>query len=102
MQPIKRLISIQIGSNNKILFRILNHHIDGKMFKIIHNLYDNAKSCVRVGHLKSEPFVSNTRIGVRQGEYLSPMWYSLFLNDLSEFIAHAYNGLVDVPEITRL
>ena len=44
--------------------KLLNHNIDGKMFKIIHNLYDNAKSCVRVSHLKSEPFVS--KIGVRQ------------------------------------
>ena len=29
--------------------KLLNHHIDGKMFKIIHNLYDNAKYCVKVG-----------------------------------------------------
>ena len=29
--------------------KLLNHHIDGKMFRIIHNLYDNAKYCVRVG-----------------------------------------------------
>ena len=80
--------------------KLLNHHIDGKMFKIIHNLYDNAKSCVRVGHLKSEPCVSN--IGVRQGENLSPILFSLFLNDLTEFIAHAYNGLVDVSEMSIL
>ena len=38
------------------------------MFKIIHNLYANAKSCVRVGHFKSELFCSN--IGVRHGENL--------------------------------
>ena len=70
------------------------------MFKTFHNLYDNGKSCVRVGHLKSEPFVSNS--GVRQGENLSPILFSLFFNDLSEFIAHAYNGLVGVSEMTRL
>ena len=73
-----------------------NHHIDGKMFKFIHDLYHNAKSCVRVGHLKSGPFISN--IDVREGENLSPILFSLFLNDLSKFIAHAYNGLVDVSE----
>ena len=44
--------------------------------------------------------VSN--IGVRQGENLSPILFSFFLNDLSEFIAHAYNGLVDVSEMSRL
>ena len=78
----------------------LNHYIDGKMFKIIHNLYDNTKSCVRMGHLKSELFVSN--IGVHQGESLSPILFSLFLNDLSVFIAHTYNGLVDISEMSRL
>ena len=80
--------------------KLLNHHIDGKMFKTIHNLYDNAKSCVRVGHRKSEPFKSN--VGVGQGENLSPILFSLFLNDLTEFISHAYNGLVDVSEMSRL
>ena len=70
------------------------------MFKMIHNLYANAKSCVRVGHLKSELFCSN--IGVRQGEYLSPLLFSLFLNDLTEFIAHAYNGLKDISDMSDI
>ena len=30
------------------------------------------------------------------------MLLSLFLNDLSEFIAHTYNGLVDISEMSRL
>ena len=38
--------------------KLLTHHVDGKMFKIIHSLYANAKSCVRMGHAKSESFVS--------------------------------------------
>ena len=37
--------------------KLLTHHVDGKMFKIIHSLYANAKSCVRMGHAKSEFFV---------------------------------------------
>ena len=53
-----------------------------------------------MGHRKSEPFISN--IGVWQGENLSPILFSLFLNDLTEFISHAYNGLVDVSEMSRL
>ena len=57
------------------------------MLKIIHNLYRyaNAKSCVRVGHMKSESFASN--IEVQQGENLSPLVFCLFANDLSEFIS---------------
>ena len=69
------------------------------MFKIIHNLYANAKSCVWVGHLKSGLFCSN--IGVRQGANLSLLLFSLFLNDLTEFIAHAYNGLEDISDMSK-
>ena len=53
-----------------------------------------------LSHLKSEPFVSN--IGVRKGENLSPVLFSLFLNELTEFIAHAYNGLDDISEMAKL
>ena len=70
------------------------------MFKIIHSLYANAKSCVRVGHMKSESFVNN--VGVYQGENLSPILFSLFLNDLSEFISHAYNGLEHISEMSKI
>ena len=69
------------------------------MFKIIHNLYVNAKSCVRIGNLKSTSFSSN--ISVRQGENLSPI-YSLFLNDLTEFISHAYDGLNAVSGMSKI
>ena len=55
-----------------------------------------AKPSVRIGNLKSVPFSNNIR--VRQGENLSPILLSLFLNDLSEFIAHAYNGLNSVSD----
>ena len=57
--------------------KLINNNIDGKMFKIIHNLYANAKSCVRIGNSKSMSFSSN--IGVRQGENLSPvLFFSVF------------------------
>ena len=53
-----------------------------------------------MGHAKSESFVS--KVGVRQGENLSPILFSFFLNDLSEFISHAYNGLSEVAEMSKL
>ena len=70
------------------------------MFKVIHSLCENAKSCVRLGHMKSEFFISN--VGVRQGENLSPILFSMFLNDLSEFISHAYDGLNDIAEMSNI
>ena len=70
------------------------------MFKIIYNLYANAKSCVRIGNSKSTPFSSN--IGVCLGENLSPVPFSKFLNDLSEFITLAYNGLNGMAEMSNI
>ena len=55
------------------------HHVDGKMFKTIHNLYANAKSCVRLGHAKSESFVSN--VGFRQGDISVLFKLSKFCRD---------------------
>ena len=64
--------------NRSYLWRkLLNHAFDGKMFKIIHNLYANANTCVRVDHLKSELFCSN--IGVRQGKIYHLCYFHCFL-----------------------
>ena len=89
-------------SVNKVYLwqKLLSNNVDGKMFRIIHSLYANAKSCVRIGNSKSVCFSSN--IGVRQGENLSPILFSLFLNDLSVFISHAYDGLNDVSEMAHI
>ena len=54
-------------------------------------MYQKAKSCVKVNNEFSAFFASHT--GVRQGENLSPVLFSLFLNDLNEFLASKYNGL---------
>ena len=79
--------------------KLLSNNIDGKMFKIIHNMYANEKLCVKLGHLKSATFSSN--VGVRQGENFSPILFSIFLNDLTEFISHAYDGLANVNDMTK-
>ena len=75
------------------------HHVDGKLFKIIHILYANAKSCLQMGHIMSEPLVSNVGVHQPEGENLSSILFSMFLNDLTKLISHAYNGLNDLSKI---
>ena len=58
------------------------------------------QSCVRDGSNCSDFFPSN--IGVRQGENLFPRLFSVFLNGLTEFMSHAYNGLIDLCNISHL
>ena len=70
------------------------------MFKIIYNMYEQAKSSVRIDKGKSLFFPCN--FGVRQGEDLSTILFSIFLNDLTEFISHAYEGLNRVSNMAHL
>ena len=56
------------------------------MFRIIHNMYQGIKSIVSVKDENSPFFACDC--GVRQGENLSPILFSLYLNDLEHFLLH--------------
>ena len=61
-----------------------------------YTIYDNAKSCVKTGENMS--MFCSSMSGVRQGENLSPILFSLFLNDLVHFMSNSYNGLSTLSE----
>ena len=64
--------------------KLLGNGIQGKMFRVIYNLYRNIKSCV--SHSGEQSAFFQSYCGVRQGENLSPVLFSLFLNDLEEYM----------------
>ena len=66
--------------------KLLDQKVNGKVLKVIKNLYANAKSCVQLNNDISDFFEVN--IGVRQGENLSPILFALFLNDLNVFMSN--------------
>ena len=72
-------------------FKLLQNNIDGNVFRVIHNMYEKAKSCVMSGNDLSSFFGSS--VGVRQGENSSPILFSIFLNDLTQFMSKYYDGL---------
>ena len=72
--------------------KLLQHNINGRILQVIRSLYSQVKSCLRMGNTESAFFECN--MGVRQGENLSPLLFSIYLNDMNEFISHGYNGLV--------
>ena len=64
--------------------KLLGNNINGKCFRIIYNLYQNIKSCIVYSGKQTSFFQSYC--GVRQGENLSPVLFSLFLNDLDDYL----------------
>ena len=58
--------------------------VSTKIVNLIKNLYKMVKSKVFAQGRLSRPFLSFA--GVRQGESLSPFLFSMFINDLEEFL----------------
>ena len=65
-------------------YKLIKSGITGKMYTLIYNMYQDIRSCVTVNGECSQFF--NSYIGVRQGENLSPMLFSIFVNDLEEYL----------------
>jgi hypothetical protein len=67
--------------------------IQGKMWRVIKNMYKRVESCVLVDG-KSTGFFE-IEVGVRQGCLLSPMLFLLFINGLAEEIKVRGRGVLD-------
>ena len=80
--------------------KVIENGINGKILKVIYNMYENAKSCVKQQSLISGLFSCN--MGVRQGENLSPLLFAIFLNDFELSISQKYNGLTHFRDISRI
>ena len=65
--------------------KLVNFEVNGNFLKTVKNMYNKAKSCIKVNGECSGYFSSVC--GVRQGENLSPLFFALFLNDLKPFLS---------------
>ena len=61
-----------------LLLHSLEYGIDGKLYNSIKNMYDDNKSSILLNNLSTDWF--NVTAGVRQGDTLSPILFSLFIN----------------------
>lgn len=67
-----------------MLYKLLVHDIDGKVYNSVKSIYQNSESCVRLNGQLTNWFSCNT--GVKQGDNLSPTLFSIFINDLVQDI----------------
>ena len=65
--------------------KLLKSKINGKVLEVIKNMYNEIKSCVSHLFGSNSPFFTSFA-GVRQGENLSPVLFSLYLNELEDFL----------------
>lgn len=87
--------------NRAALFeKLISNSVNGRFLKVIYNMYQNAKSCVKQESMVSGIFACN--VGVRQGENLSPLLFSIFLNDFQFTLSRKYNGLPSINEYINL
>ena len=72
--------AVDLIKRSDLWSKLIANGINGKVVTVIYNLYKEAKSCVKSNNSISDFFGCN--VGVRQGENLSPLLFSIFLNDL--------------------
>ena len=77
--------------------KLIKSNVKGIFLRLIHNLYSNIKSCVSVNGKQSDYFGCFT--GVRQGECLSPLLFSIYINDMDKYFLNNECSFLKHPDL---
>ena len=81
---------------NGLWFKL--HKINAKMLRIIKDMYNKVKSCVRGCNSYSDFF--GCGVGLKQGRVMSPLLFSLFIEDLELFLQDDQCCGLSIDDIT--
>ena len=68
------------------MFKLLKMNVSGKFYSIIKHMYSSSVTCVKLPQGLTSSFETN--IGIRQGDSLSPLLFSLFIDDIKDIFEH--------------
>ena len=83
---------------NGLWLKLYTLGIRGKVLRIVKNLYAKVKVRVRCCSSYSEFFECS--VGLKQGEVMSPLLFSLFLEDLEMFLLDDVNSGITIDDIS--
>ena len=83
---------------NGLWFKLYKLGINGKLLAIIRDMYNNVKTCVRNCNSLSDFF--ECAVGLKQGEVISPLLFSLFIEDLELFLQGDLSSGLCLDDIT--
>ena len=83
---------------NGLWLKLFKAGVDGKMLRIVKDMYFQVKSCVKCCNSYSEYF--ECAVGLKQGEVISPLLFSLFIDDLELFLQDDVNSGLTLDDIT--
>ena len=78
--------------------KLLKENITGKCFRLIFNMYQGIKSKISTNDGSTAFFDCN--IGVRQGENLSPILFTFYLNDLEQYLSSRQVSGIECDALT--
>ena len=90
--------AFDLVDRNSLWQKLLDENFNGKFIRVVYNLYNKAKSCVKSGGEISEFF--KCEVGVRQGENLSPLLFAIYLNDFKNYLSSNYDGLEYLQQLS--
>jgi exonuclease III len=80
-------------------YKLYNMGLNGKILRIIRSMYQSVKSCIRSCDNTSYSDFFDIAMGLRQGEIISPIMFSLFVEDLELYLQDRLNCGLTLNEL---
>lgn len=85
---------------NAFWLNMCKNGIQGKILRILRDMYQKVKSCVKPCPLYSDYF--DYASGLRQGEVMSPVFFSLFVEKLELYLQNDINSGISLDDIRSI